>query len=236
MTGLARKAERCCAGRLSFRRQAAGGQSEILAARRNPIDCVKVPFIDNSGAWGYDFKHQQVTEGYSEMRKLILAALLSGLAAGAAPAIAAEANYKSEDVVSFLLDAAKVGETRGICVGTPQECATTAPAGFDVSVTFEKNSSILTPDAVTKLHQVALALTDPRLVGAKFAIDGYTDASGSDAYNQVLSDMRAKSVASYLVQQGVEADRLVAMGLGETSPRMPDPMDPMNRRVELSLQ
>lgn len=170
------------------------------------------------------------------MRKFMLALTVSGLALAVGSAVAGEVSYTSEDVVDFLLKSADVGATRGICVGTAQECSQQAkPAGFDVMVNFDLASSRLTPDALENLKQVATALADPRLSGAKFAIDGYTDASGSEGYNQTLSTARANAVADFLKSQGVPAERLVAVGNGESSPRVDDPYDPINRRVEMRI-
>ena len=42
-------------------------------------------------------------------------------------------------------------------------------------------------------------------------------------------------VAEFLVAQGVAADRLTSLGLGEGNPRTEDPFDPLNRRVEMKL-
>ena len=170
------------------------------------------------------------------MRKMMLAMAVSGLAMLAGAAYAGDAKYTADDVVGALLKSADIGATRGICVGTAAECAQSAkPAGFDVMVNFELASATLTPDAVDNLKQVATALADPRLSGAKFAIEGYTDARGTEVYNQGLSTERAKSVASYLMSQGVPAERLVAVGNGEASPRVADPYDPVNRRVEMRI-
>lgn len=169
------------------------------------------------------------------MRKLLFAAV-AGLALAAGSSFGAEVKYSSDDVVNFLVQQANLGAQRGVCVGTAQECATQAkPAGFDVYVNFELNSAQLTPDAMNNLKQVAVALADPRLQGAKFQVDGYTDASGTDGHNLLLSQQRADSVAKYLHDMGVPQDKLAAVGLGETSPRMPNPYDPLNRRVELTL-
>lgn len=170
------------------------------------------------------------------MRRLMLALAVSGLALAAGAAVAGDVNYSSEDVVDFFLNSANVGVSRGICVGTAQECSQQAkPAGFDVMVNFDLASARLTPDAVENLKQVAGALADPRLSGARFAIDGYTDARGTDGYNQTLSSERAQAVAEFLVSQGVPAERLIAIGNGEASPRVADPYDPVNRRVEMRI-
>jgi outer membrane protein OmpA-like peptidoglycan-associated protein len=169
------------------------------------------------------------------MRRLMLALAVSGMALAAGSASAAE-SYKSTDVIDFFLKSANLGDTRGLCVGTVEECQPGEPVGFDVLVTFELNSAILTPDAVAKLREVAVALVDPRLSGAKFDVEGFTDASGSDAYNLALSERRAQSVKEFLVGEGVSTDRLFSMGFGETKPRVDDAFDPNNRRVEMKIK
>jgi outer membrane protein OmpA-like peptidoglycan-associated protein len=169
------------------------------------------------------------------MRKLVFAALVSGLCLAGGAALGAEAKYSSEDVIDFMLKQANLGADHGVCVGTAEECAPAKSAGFDVFVNFEFNSATLTPEAEVNLHQVAAALDDPRLAGARFNTDGYTDASGTEIYNLGLSERRAQSVADFLIQNGVDHSRLAAVGLGEADPRMPDPLDPLNRRVELTM-
>lgn len=170
------------------------------------------------------------------MRKFVLAvATVTGLALMGGSAMSAEL-YSSDEVVDFFLKSAEIGKTRGICVGTAEECAQAAkPAGFDVMVNFDLASATLTPEAIDNLKQVASALADPRLSTAKFAIEGYTDARGTPDYNQNLSSLRAQSVADFLRSQGVPDERLVAVGLGEAAPRVPDAYDPINRRVEMRI-
>lgn len=142
--------------------------------------------------------------------------------------------FSATQVADFF--AADLTKTRGICVGTDQECAEKlAPAPFDMLVTFELNSDQLTPDAVTNLTEVANALRDERLKDAKFLVEGHTDALGGEAYNDTLSQRRATRVAEFLVANGVPTERLTSLGLGEKSPRTDDPFDPLNRRVEMKL-
>ena len=67
---------------------------------------------------------------------------------------------------------------------------------------------------------------------------GHTDSTGSDAYNQNLSERRADAVASYLRSQGVAGNRLYATGRGETEPRASNSTAEgrkLNRRVELFI-
>lgn len=170
------------------------------------------------------------------MRRLMLAFAVSGMALAAGSSFAVEP-YSSDDVIAFFLKSANLGDARGICVGTAEECQQAAAApGFDVLVTFELNSAVLTPDAVANLRQVAVALVDPRLSGARFAVEGFTDASGSDAYNEGLSERRALSVRDFLVGEGVPAEQLFPVGFGEQKPRVDNPYDPANRRVEMRIR
>jgi OmpA-OmpF porin, OOP family len=55
---------------------------------------------------------------------------------------------------------------------------------------------------------------------ASVKIVGHTDKLGSDAYNQKLSEKRANMVRDYIISQGIEADRLVAVGMGESMPKV----------------
>jgi outer membrane protein OmpA-like peptidoglycan-associated protein len=75
-------------------------------------------------------------------------------------------------------------------------------------------------------------------------VEGHTDAKGTDAYNQTLSEKRAASVRSYLIQQGVDSERISSAGFGKTRPVAPNTQvdgsdDPAgrqkNRRVEIVL-
>ena len=70
-------------------------------------------------------------------------------------------------------------------------------------------------------------------------IEGYTDSTGSDAYNQGLSERRADAVKSYLVGQGIGSNRLVASGNGEGSPVADNTSATgrqQNRRVEVTIE
>jgi OOP family OmpA-OmpF porin len=69
-------------------------------------------------------------------------------------------------------------------------------------------------------------------------VAGHTDSVGSDAYNQKLSEGRAKAVVDYFVSQGVPADRLKAVGYGKTKPVASNKTEEgraQNRRVELQI-
>lgn len=69
-------------------------------------------------------------------------------------------------------------------------------------------------------------------------IDGHTDSTGPEAYNQILSERRAKAVLDYLVNTvGIDANRLKAVGHGEMRPAVPNDTEEnraKNRRVEFT--
>lgn len=104
----------------------------------------------------------------------------------------------------------------------------------DLAITFGFNSASLTPTGQKILDNLAAGLTSD-LDAYKFELEGHTDATGSEPYNQALSERRAQAVRDYLVQQHhVDPGRLVAVGKGETEPLDPaDPNAPDNRRVRV---
>lgn len=106
---------------------------------------------------------------------------------------------------------------------------------YDLLITFELGSDQLTSRAQSNLDEFARALGDPALSGLKFLVEGHTDATGADAYNQSLSENRAASVVRYLQARGISADRLQSRGYGEARPLVADPYSPQNRRVETRI-
>lgn len=163
--------------------------------------------------------------------------LLSALTSSTA---LADPLQSSEDIVKFFANAADLGAARGICVGTEDECKSKAEqpvqTGLDMSVNFELDSADLIPDARVKLGEFAKALKDNRLKAHTFVVEGHTDASGSEVYNEGLSQRRAQSVTAFLLSSGIEPSRINAIGMGETHPRNANPYDPVNRRVEMRIK
>ncbi|MBN1159469.1 MAG: OmpA family protein [Bacteroidales bacterium] len=69
-------------------------------------------------------------------------------------------------------------------------------------------------------------------------IQGHTDSSGSESYNQTLSEQRAASVSSYLISGGIENLRINTVGFGETTPKYDNSTGEgraQNRRVEFLI-
>jgi outer membrane protein OmpA-like peptidoglycan-associated protein len=105
------------------------------------------------------------------------------------------------------------------------------------NVTFKTASSDLNPSFFSVLGSVALVLKEfNKTLGV---VAGHTDNVGADDYNQRLSEQRASTVATYLSSQGIAADRLMAVGYGETRPVASNDNEAgraQNRRVELTLE
>lgn len=103
-------------------------------------------------------------------------------------------------------------------------------------ITFATDSSTVQPQFRPTLDKVADVLD--RYNQTYVDVYGHTDSTGSDAYNQALSERRADAVAQYLVMRGVESARLEALGYGETQPiASNDTVEgrAQNRRVEIKV-
>jgi OOP family OmpA-OmpF porin len=75
--------------------------------------------------------------------------------------------------------------------------------------------------ALTDADKAALDEMAANLIRLKFiagTVEGHTDSTGDEAYNQGLSERRAQAVADYLQGKGVAVGRLTAVGFGETQP------------------
>jgi OmpA-OmpF porin, OOP family len=103
-------------------------------------------------------------------------------------------------------------------------------------VLFEVNGAALQPGAQAELLRLADYLE--RNPDRKIMIEGHTDNTGGSDYNLQLSQLRAQSVESYLMSSGVPADRIRAIGYGETRPEAPNDSATgrqQNRRVEIVI-
>jgi outer membrane protein OmpA-like peptidoglycan-associated protein len=101
-------------------------------------------------------------------------------------------------------------------------------------VLFDTAASAVKPGGMTVLDRVAMFLKDHDQM--RVMVEGHTDNRGSDEYNQHLSEQRAESVAQALESHGVDADRVEAVGRGETTPIAGNDTpagQQLNRRVEL---
>jgi outer membrane protein OmpA-like peptidoglycan-associated protein len=106
---------------------------------------------------------------------------------------------------------------------------------LDFPIYFASNSFEISAESFKTLEILSEALANDALSKSIFLVKGHTDAKGSESSNQRLSEARAASVVSYLVEHfKVDPDRLKALGYGETQIRnTSDPESGDNRRVEL---
>lgn len=107
---------------------------------------------------------------------------------------------------------------------------------FNSGVLFGFDKSDLTSTAQNNIKELAQVLN--KYPDTHVRVEGHTDDTGSDSYNYGLSERRAKSVANYLVGQGVSASRVQTFWYGETQPKFPNDSEANranNRRVEFSI-
>jgi outer membrane protein OmpA-like peptidoglycan-associated protein len=83
-------------------------------------------------------------------------------------------------------------------------------------VLFDTAQHTLKPGARERLSKIADIITSHP--GVHVAIEGHTDSVGTDEYNQQLSERRASSVRSFLVQNGVPPTSVSSTGFGESQP------------------
>ena len=103
-------------------------------------------------------------------------------------------------------------------------------------VTFDVNSYVIKPAFRNTLDTVASSLqTYP---DSLIDVYGHTDSTGSDSYNQTLSERRAQAVSNYLTGRGVSSARIRWQGFGETAPIADNTTEQgraLNRRVEIKI-
>jgi OOP family OmpA-OmpF porin len=101
-------------------------------------------------------------------------------------------------------------------------------------VLFESNKAELKTDAMRTLYPLVTLLKErPQ---RSIVIEGHTDSSGAESYNQELSQERATGVRDFLVSNGINSERIMARGYGEAHPVAPNTTEAGrqdNRRVEV---
>ncbi|PZQ58541.1 MAG: hypothetical protein DI544_13935 [Sphingomonas taxi] len=103
-------------------------------------------------------------------------------------------------------------------------------------INFAYNSAAVQPQFRATLDKVASVLAEYNQTYVD--VYGHTDSTGSDSYNQDLSERRAVSVADYLSSHGVQAARIATRGFGETQPIESNETEQgraANRRVEIKV-
>ena len=127
--------------------------------------------------------------------------------------------------------------TRSLSASEREEISAIAKdkPNIDLEINFDYNSADISKKSLPSVQALGKALTNPDLKGSTFVVAGHTDAVGSDAFNQDLSERRADSVKRYLVEKySIPGADLVTVGYGET--KLKDPKNPtseVNRRVQV---
>ncbi|AXR04914.1 OmpA family protein [Salinimonas sediminis] len=104
-------------------------------------------------------------------------------------------------------------------------------------ITFATDSASISSDFNPILNDVATVVNEYEKT--VLLIKGHTDDTGSEQYNQTLSERRAQSVKNLLTTFNVNTKRISTVGMGEYQPKVPNTSAQnrqMNRRVELEIQ
>lgn len=148
--------------------------------------------------------------------------------ARAAVAAAAKAGWPNLKIINNI-----------ILKGTTPSCdnlQATVDADLASPVKFQTGSDALTVDGQQQLARVVPALK--ACPNVNLTVIGHTDNTGNDAINIPLSENRAKSVAAYLVSQGIPADEVSSKGAGSAEPVASNDTDAgraQNRRTEITV-
>lgn len=106
----------------------------------------------------------------------------------------------------------------------------------EAGVYFDTNKSNVKGTSAETLNRLANIFKEyPKSV---ILVEGHTDSAGPDEYNMKLSQQRAESVTSYLISQGISADRFTTKWYGEAQPKADNATaegKAKNRRVELGI-
>jgi outer membrane protein OmpA-like peptidoglycan-associated protein len=126
-------------------------------------------------------------------------------------------------------------QIQGVEVDRPSEGEINVRMTSDVL--FDVNSSALRSESRTTLRE--LAANFGKYPDNIISVEGHTDSTGTEQYNQRLSEQRASSVADYLIDNGVRASSVTVYGYGELRPKSSNTTAEgrqLNRRVEIHIR
>ena len=132
-----------------------------------------------------------------------------------------------------------LSKTDGLAIKTGKLKIDTVEVGKTFSIddiVFDSDSYLLTTKSKYILNGLSAYLQKNSHL--KFAINGHTDDLGDDEKNRQLSQNRSDAVKNYLIEKGIEAERLKAKGFGESKPKFPNTTDAnraKNRRTEFEV-
>ncbi len=187
------------------------------------------------------------------MSKTLKGGLIGGLGGAVAGGVAGRLIGGKKGTAKGAIIGAAVGGAGGALIGRRMdkqaaelrrdlEGATVERVGEGIKITFASgilfgtNSSSLTSAAAGNIDQLAATLK--KYADTNVVVEGHTDASGSNAINQPLSERRAQAVANEITSQGVESGRITSTGYGATMPVADNTSvsgKAANRRVEVAI-
>ncbi len=103
-------------------------------------------------------------------------------------------------------------------------------------VSFDRDSDVVRPGLYNELDRIAQIMI--KYPQTSILVEGHTDGTGSEAYNQQLSERRAASVKNLLARRGVQEYRITTIGYGKSRPVVTNATPEgrqMNRRVEIRI-
>ncbi len=102
------------------------------------------------------------------------------------------------------------------------------------SVSFDSDEAAISPDGVTILGRIVAGLE--KCETQKVRVEAHTDSTATEDYNLELSDRRADAVVRFLIERGIDTERITSEGFGESRPIAPNDSPEgraLNRRVDL---
>ena len=175
------------------------------------------------------------------------------IGAGVGGAIGGAIGHKSDNTVVGAIIGATVGGAAGALIGRQMdkqaeelrrdlEGATVERVGEGILITFNSGLVFDTDSynlrETTKNNLADLSATLKKYDDTNILIEGHTDNTGEQTYNQKLSENRADAVESFLVQQGIKDSRVTTKGYGENQPLDSNDSETgrqKNRRVEVAI-
>lgn len=198
---------------------------------------------------GGDAPRTRRNEPYMTKRDKTLKGAGIGAAAGAAGAVIAGKREADEILVGAAIGAG-VGAGVGAYMDAQEEKLARIPGTtvervdedtllvhFDDDVLFEVDSAMIGGSGRDTLEQVAEVLGEYRKTAV--VVQGHTDSTGPETYNEQLSNRRAGAVESYLVGRGVDRGRITSEGYGEAYPVASNATESgrqLNRRVDVLIK
>lgn len=136
-----------------------------------------------------------------------------------------------------LIQSIRGRDTRSLSLTEREEIATIAndKPKIDLEINFDYDSAAVSAKSMPAVKALGRALTSAELKGSTFIVAGHTDAAGTEAYNQDLSERRADTIKRYLMRTyGMSAADLVTVGYGKSKLKEPsEPLSGVNRRVQV---